>query len=111
CGERAGASCGFCVSQVGPGEACDGEGVECVFGYTCASSACAPVGTAPGGACTTYGGLDDCIDGYYCKPNDPTSGGVDGTCSPGPGTGGACGFGMPCLSTDACVNDVCAIIV
>lgn len=103
----AGGACGVCAATVGLGGACDDTHVCDFTGdtrLTCTAGKCVLQGTPPGGACTSYGGLNDCIGGYYCKPNSPNQG-VDGTCVARPTTGNACDPTLaPCIETDACVG-------
>jgi hypothetical protein len=109
CGFTVGSgSCGRCVSYVGAGASCNDEHF-CTGIFACSGGTCVLRGTQPGGACSTYGGVNDCIDGFFCKPNTPDNG-VDGTCSPGPKPGEACSFGVPCSASDACASGVCATI-
>lgn len=107
-GQTAG-SCGSCMATVGPGAACDATH-ECAAGFACDSATCVSTGTKPGGKCTTYGGQNDCVAGFYCEPVSPNDG-IDGTCSPRPKTGEACDSGVPCAPTDACAGGICATLV
>jgi hypothetical protein len=94
-----GATCGRCLLTVNVGEACD-DTHRC-SASTCDAGECVPNGTPPGGKCTAYGGLNDCVPGYYCKILNPNMG-VDGTCQPRVTAGQYCDNETVCIETATC---------
>jgi hypothetical protein len=100
----ASAECGKCALEVGMGESCAADDVECASGYQCGgpNQTCMPLTTpvappGPNEPCSPSS--PPCVDDYWCPPW------TDAVCTPLPTVGQACESPGTCATDSYCVED------